>query len=123
MAIDEYLRCTGGPGNVFAAGDVATSIRDPRPKAGVFAVRQGPPLAENLRRFLCGEALVQFKPQSSFLSLVSTSDRRAVAVNFGLTFYGPMLWTWKDWIDRSFMRKFGSDLPTMHTGPGADARH
>lgn len=51
IAIDEFLRCQGGPHDVFAVGDVASSAVDPRPKAGVFAVRQGPVLAENLRRY------------------------------------------------------------------------
>lgn len=50
LAINEFLQSDGGPPNVFAVGDVASCRLHPRPKAGVFAVRQGSPLAENLRR-------------------------------------------------------------------------
>lgn len=50
ITIGETLQCRGGPDNVFAVGDCATSAVYPRPKAGVFAVRQGPPLISNLRR-------------------------------------------------------------------------
>ena len=50
VSINDCLACAGGPSNVFAVGDVAQSVASPRPKAGVFAVRQGPPLANNIRR-------------------------------------------------------------------------
>ena len=41
--------------DVFASGDCAGLVETPREKAGVIAVRAGPPLAENLRRRARGE--------------------------------------------------------------------
>ncbi|KAL4433704.1 hypothetical protein ABPG75_000145 [Micractinium tetrahymenae] len=110
LLVDDCLRSDGGPANVFAAGDVAASRSNPRPKAGVFAVRAGPPLAENLRRSLAGEPLRPWTPQSTFLSLVTAGNKYAVATKSWFGAQGGWLWAWKDRIDRTFMDKFGSDL-------------
>jgi hypothetical protein len=40
LAINDCLQSDGGPPEVFAAGDVASCAKHPRPKAGVYAVRQ-----------------------------------------------------------------------------------
>ncbi|CAL8466157.1 g5693 [Coccomyxa elongata] len=109
VCIDECLRAEGLD-NVFAVGDVATSAIHPRPKAGVYAVRQGPPLTANLRRLLTGERLRPFVPQSTHLGLITTGDTYAVATKGWLCFEAAWLWTWKDRIDRAWMAKYGEDL-------------
>ncbi|MDO6442351.1 selenide, water dikinase SelD [Marinobacter sp. 2_MG-2023] len=98
--------------SIFAAGDIANVINHPREKAGVFAVRQGPPLADNLKRMALGKAPKDFHPQKKWLALISTGDKFAVASRGDMQFDGTMVWRWKDWIDRQFMKKF-TDLPPM----------
>jgi pyridine nucleotide-disulfide oxidoreductase family protein len=95
--------------HIFAAGDIATMINYHLPKAGVFAVRQGKPLYDNLRRMVLGKSLQPYKPQKDYLSLIGTGDGRALATrgNFTLPPH-QLLWHWKDCIDRRFMAQFSN---------------
>jgi selenide, water dikinase len=111
IRVNEQLQTLTDPA-VFAAGDIADFTDRPLEKAGVFAVRMGKPLAENLRRSLRGEPLKAYHPQRDWLSLISTGDQHAVASRGALGFAGDWVWRWKDHIDRSFMRKF-TELPAM----------
>jgi selenide,water dikinase len=92
---------------IFAAGDCASMTGWPLEKAGVFAVRMGKPLAENLRRTMLRRPLLSYRPQRRWLALISTGDRHAVASRGRLFARGDWVWRWKDWIDRRFMRRFG----------------
>lgn len=115
VRVDETLRSLSHP-TVFAAGDIAAPPR-PTPKAGVFAVRQGPVLADNLRRAVTGRGLCRFRPQRHWLALISTADGRAIADKFGLSVSGRWVWHWKDRSDRGFVRRYGA--PTFER----DERH
>ncbi len=91
---------------VFATGDIAAMPSTPRPKSGVYAVRQGPPLTENLRRALRGGTLLEYHPQRRALALISTGDPYAVASYGRLAFGGAWVWRWKDYIDTAFMQRY-----------------
>ncbi|GGX88416.1 hypothetical protein GCM10007160_14860 [Litchfieldella qijiaojingensis] len=119
IQVDETLRSVSDP-NIFAAGDIANQVDHPREKAGVFAVRQGRPLADNLRAAVTGRALKPYRPQKRWLALISTGDRHAVASRGTLFLAGDWVWRWKDWIDRRFMAKF-NDLPAMEEDAGKKA--
>ena len=114
VRVNAQLQTLNDP-DIFAAGDIADFTDRPLEKAGVFAVRMGKPLTENLRRRLRGEPLKTYHPQRSWLSLISTGDRYAVASRGTLGLAGAWVWRWKDHIDRTFMRRF-TELPPMVSG-------
>lgn len=119
VIVNDCLQSTSDP-HIFAAGDVASMQNYPLEKAGVFAVRQGRPLADNLRRSVQGKPLQPYHPQQKWLALISTGDKFAVASRGGLGFWGHWVWRWKDWIDQRFMRKF-SELPEMDANATSSA--
>jgi pyridine nucleotide-disulfide oxidoreductase family protein len=105
VATGPTLQSTSHP-QVFAAGDVASRSDAPRPRSGVYAVRAGPPLALNLRRFVAGGELVKHEPQSRALNLLSCGERRAIASWGNWSAEGRWVWWWKDRIDRGFVGRF-----------------
>src|SRR5207248_10646313 len=113
IIIDETYRSPADAA-VFAAGDIATMPAHPREKAELYAVRAGPPLADNLRRALAGHRLRRAVPQRQALALIGTGDKRAVASRGRHEAYGAPVWWLKDWIDRRWMRRY-TDLPAMES--------
>lgn len=99
----EVVGCEG----LFAAGDCAALEGHPWvPRAGVYAVREGPVLALNLRARIGGGRLRRYRPQRDFLALLNLGDRRALGAKRGVAFAGGWVWRWKARIDRRFVERF-----------------
>ncbi len=105
LETDRTLQSTSMKG-VFAVGDTGSMKGEPVPKAGVYAVRQGPVLWDNLHRFLEGKPLKEYKPQRSFLKLINLGDGRAVGQWKRIAFAGHWAMKLKHHIDTSFMDMF-----------------
>ncbi len=106
LRVGDDLRCVEYP-EIFAAGDCTTLASHPElPKAGVYAVRQGPTLAANLRAVVRGQRTQRFRPQRDFLALLNTGDGRAILSRGALALHGRLAWRLKDHIDRRFIRLY-----------------
>ena len=92
--------------HIFAAGDIATIVNYQRPKAGVFAVRQGQPLFNNWQNILTQQPLQSYTPQDKYLALIGTGDQKAIASWDSLGWRSALFWRLKDYIDRKFMNQF-----------------
>lgn len=123
VSVDAQLQSLSHP-RVFASGDIAHLRDDPRPKAGVYAVRQAPQLEDNLRRLSLRQPLKAVKLQSQYLSLLSLGGKQASGCRNGLSVSGPAVWRLKDYIDRSFMRKLQQlGAPQTMAAPVPDKPH
>ena len=105
VATGSTLQSSSHP-EVFAVGDVASNASSPTPKSGVYAVRAGPPLAFNLRRFVAGGQLQAHRPQRRALSLLACGERRAIASWGPWSAEGRWVWWWKDRVDRAFVARY-----------------
>jgi NADPH-dependent 2,4-dienoyl-CoA reductase/sulfur reductase-like enzyme len=107
--VNDYMQSTSFP-NIFAGGDCVTmeTYAEKRfpPKAGVYAVRAGPIIAQNVANFITGTPLIPYIPQTGFLALLMTGDEKAVGTKFGIAFSGRWVWKMKDYIDGGFMKLF-----------------
>lgn len=108
---------------VFAVGDTGTLAGDDVPKAGVFAVRQGPVLWTNLQRILTNRPLEQYHPQRRFLKLLNCGDQTALGEYGSIAVHGAWVWKLKDWIDSRFVDKYQNLSPMKMNDEGVMRCH
>jgi pyridine nucleotide-disulfide oxidoreductase family protein len=92
--------------HVLAAGDVIVRDDAPHPRSGVYAVRAGPVLAENLRAVVAGGTPMPYRPQPRALNLLSLANGRAIASRGTWSAQGWLMGWWKERIDRAFVRRY-----------------
>lgn len=88
---------------VFAAGDCASLAGALR--SGVYAVRQGPVLAENLAACPGQTPLREYHPQRQALALLATADGGALMSYGRWSASGRLVGWWKDRLDLRFMQR------------------
>ena len=110
LLTEASLQVRGHP-QLFACGDCAVVAAQPRPAAGVWAVRAADTLARNLHRRLSQppRPLSNWRPPPWALQLLGDpgATPRAIAW-WGPLSWGPStwLWRWKQRIDRRFVASF-----------------
>lgn len=92
--------------NIFAAGDCAHLQGHSLPKLGVFGVRQGPVLLQNLLAAIDGRQLREYQPQKRYLAIMNLGDGRALATYGNWHWRGRLSYWLKDFIDRRFMSRY-----------------
>ena len=107
VLVHDTLQSVSHP-EVFCIGDCATLRDSPHPKSGVYAVRHGEALVENLRRLFSGRALEPYLPQKRALLLLTCGARYAIAERGGWTAQGRWVWWWKDWVDRRWIKRLAA---------------
>lgn len=106
LLVDDTLRAVDGS-PVFGAGDCIGIAGYPDlAKAGVYAVRESPVLAHNLRAALDGGSSRRYHPQKTYLALMNSADGRALWRWHALAGHSRLAWLLKDRIDRGFMRRY-----------------
>lgn len=106
LLVEETLQVKQYP-SIFGIGSCASVRSYPHlSRNGMQAVKQAPVLWENLKGFFGGGEGLLYRPGSSFMTIMSTGDRKAMLFYKDKMFSGRWAWWMKNRINRSFMKQF-----------------
>ncbi|WP_416730982.1 NAD(P)/FAD-dependent oxidoreductase [Fictibacillus sp. JL2B1089] len=90
---------------VFGAGNCVTISEYPElVKRDVHAMKQGPILLKNIKRFISGRSLERFKPRRNPYSLLSTGEHQGLFIYKNMTLHGKWVWNMKHIINQRFIK-------------------
>jgi len=108
LTVDRHLRSISHD-NVYAAGDIASMREQQVPKSGVYAVREGPVLYQNLCDAMARRTpSAVFRPQKRALAILACGDESAMLSYGAVALSGRWAWRLKEHIDRRFVRKYSA---------------
>lgn len=111
LRVKETLQSVGDTA-VFGTGDcVAFDAYPDLPRNGVYAVREGAVLFDNVVSLLREQPLRPFLPQRRYLCLLNTADGQAVLSYGTATWKSRLARRLKDRIDRRWIDKFAAAAP------------
>lgn len=106
LLVNEHLQSATYP-EIFGGGDCIRFAPRPLARVGVYAVRENPVLFHNLKAALTGDGAFQrFSPQSAYMLILNMGHGIGIWFRDGRVWTGRLPFLLKDYIDRSFMRKF-----------------
>jgi NADH dehydrogenase FAD-containing subunit len=105
LLVNTYLQSVAYP-EIFGGGDCINLQGHDLAKVGVYAVRENPILYHNLRVALEGGTMKRFAPQKNFLLIFNMGNGKGIYWKKHWVWDGRLAFLLKDYIDRSFMKKF-----------------
>lgn len=107
LLVNDFLHSEAYP-EIFGGGDCIAIQGKSLPRIGVYAVREGPILFQNLLASLTGKPLVTFAPQKRYLLIFNLGDGTGIFVRWPFVWKGKLAFTIKSLIDTRFVLKFQS---------------
>ncbi len=105
LLVNRNLQAIDYP-EIFAGGDCITYQPVYLNKVGVYAVRQGMHLYNNLLSYIKGIELAEFKPQKSYLAILNMGFNKGIMLWKGIVFSGTFSFYFKYYLDSRFMKKY-----------------
>jgi NADH dehydrogenase FAD-containing subunit len=105
LLVNDCLQSMSYP-EIFGGGDCIAIKRKSLDRVGVYAVREAPILFRNLLAMIKGERLKAFRPQRRYLLIFNLGDGTGILVWRSWIWKGRLAFTFKNYLDTSFMSKF-----------------